>query len=695
MSSAPAVEPIRRLRFSIGRNPRPPAGQPHDHQPVEMAFEELAERLASPSIGPKGAAGFYLVARFAPGKRGKRDAIEPASLVMVDLDFGEWSADSIRAAIREPVGWIAHTTASHTIAEPKWRVVFPLDVALELPDWTRLARSFSRWFGYSEGCKDFDRCGEKIAQPVYWPTKETEASPFSCDGDIESPPIGKALADRLVADEKHLEALAAAQTMRERAARDKARKARAEKYGNEDDQTDVIARWNASHGIEETLERYGYTSARAPGGRWLSPNSSKGIPAVRVWPAEGRFFSHHGSDQGTEYEHGDAFDLFRLYEHGGDFTKAVRAAAAELELAHRLGARAAEPPSPSSESGNRHFRLIPFADIDAQLEDDYLVKGILGRGAFAGLIGAPGGSKTFVSLELSLAVGSGTPWRGLRTRRGRVVYIAAEGASGLRNRVTAARRRLALGDPRSVEFYLIPDVVRLVDGSDDVERLVETIRVAIPAGVVDLFVLDTLSRAIAGRDENSAADMTEAIARADRLRSEFGAAVLLVHHSGKDETRGARGHSSLRAALDTELEVRKLGDSFALTLTKAREHESGRVFHHRLEPVEIGVDPDGDPITSCIVRPIGEGESPQSVDLNVNEQRTHEAIRALLNGSAGTSFEAPEAVLTKDLHQWVEQNCKVPRDLRRGVVRKGLDGLKKKGLVATEGKRVFLLAGES
>jgi RecA-family ATPase len=70
-----------------------------------------------------------------------------------------------------------------------------------------------------------------------------------------------------------------------------------------------------------------------------------------------------------------------------------------------------------------------------------------------------------------------------------------------------------------------------------------------------MIVLDTLSRVIAGGNENAPDDMGQLIGNCDRIRAEARAHVMLVHHTGKDEARGARGHSSLRAATDTEIEV--------------------------------------------------------------------------------------------------------------------------------------------
>lgn len=342
------------------------------------------------------------------------------------------------------------------------------------------------------------------------------------------------------------------------------------------------------------------------------------------------------------------------------------------------------------------YRLVPIGEICPAIDSDFIVKGVLDRGQLCAVIGAPGSSKTFFTLDLAIAPASGTPWRGHRTRRARVVYVASEGARGIQNRIEAMRLRRAFGDPKLISFFVVADVVRLTVDSEDVDRLVESVRAVVSPEGVDLIVIDTLSRSIAGLDENSSEAMTGAVAAADRLRAELGAAVLLVHHQGKDETRGARGHSSLKAALDVEIEVKKLGgDTFSATLSKSRDYETGRTWLHRLEPVEIGIDADGDPVTSCVVIAEDGVEPAQKTRLNVNEQRTHEALCALLRVAAGTSLEPPEAVLKADLHDYVEKRCGVSRDLRRGVVRKGLEGLKKKNLVAVEGDRVFLLGGDA
>ena len=116
-----------------------------------------------------------------------------------------------------------------------------------------------------------------------------------------------------------------------------------------------------------------------------------------------------------------------------------------------------------------------------------------------------------------------------------------------------------------------------------------------------LIVIDTLSRVMAGGDENSAADMTALIRNIDAIRENTGAHILTVHHTGKDAARGARGHSSLRAATDTEIEIMNEDGNRAAVVTKQRDHNGGETFAFGLKPVLLGHDQDGDEVSSCVI----------------------------------------------------------------------------------------------
>jgi hypothetical protein len=116
-------------------------------------------------------------------------------------------------------------------------------------------------------------------------------------------------------------------------------------------------------------------------------------------------------------------------------------------------------------------------------------------------------------------------------------------------------------------------------------------------------ILDTMARAMAGGDENAGKDMTFAVASIDAVKAATGAHVAIVHHCGKDEARGARGHSSLRAAVDTEIEVSKPEGERITTVrvTKQRDLERGEAMPFSLKVIELGTNRRGKVITSCIV----------------------------------------------------------------------------------------------
>ena len=108
---------------------------------------------------------------------------------------------------------------------------------------------------------------------------------------------------------------------------------------------------------------------------------------------------------------------------------------------------------------------------------------------------------------------------------------------------------------------------------------------------------------MAGGNENGPEDMTAFIANIDALRAATGAHCMLVHHSGKDLAAGARGHSSLRAATDTEieLEVSKEDDLRFARATKQRDMATGAEFAFTLKVVDLGLDEDMDMVTTCII----------------------------------------------------------------------------------------------
>ena len=190
----------------------------------------------------------------------------------------------------------------------------------------------------------------------------------------------------------------------------------------------------------------------------------------------------------------------------------------------------------------------------------------------------------------------------MRVDGGAVIYITLEGKRSFRNRIAALKKKgiLTPGAP----LYIVNSTFSLLEAVDS-ETLINTAtelaaKINMP---VRLIVIDTLSRAMAGGDESSSVDMSSAVRAVDTIRQATGAHVMLVHHSGKEQSKGARGHSSLRAAVDTEIEISKK-DGYEVTFSqvkKQRDLPCIASMAFTLESIDLGFNNHGEPVTSCTV----------------------------------------------------------------------------------------------
>lgn len=246
-----------------------------------------------------------------------------------------------------------------------------------------------------------------------------------------------------------------------------------------------------------------------------------------------------------------------------------------------------------------NFNIISakeFMDVSPPL---WAVKNLLPQLGIAMVFGKSGAGKSFFTLDLMLAIARGAVWCGLKTKPLKVVYVVAEGVSGFRNRLAAYA--IAHGvDMENVPILIIPQAPNL--RVDDDKAIINAIE---EQGGADIVVIDTLAQASAGANENSAEDMGAVLKRCQNIQTAIQGLVILVHHTGKDESKGARGWSGLKAAMDTEIEVSASvnGDikTMQAKVTKQKDGEEGKTFPFRLCQTVLGQDEDGENITSCVV----------------------------------------------------------------------------------------------
>lgn len=248
----------------------------------------------------------------------------------------------------------------------------------------------------------------------------------------------------------------------------------------------------------------------------------------------------------------------------------------------------------------RPFDFVPAPDYVNRGRAEWIIKGVLPRAGLGVVYGDSGAGKTFAALDMVAHVAEGRDWRGCRTRSGRVAYICAEGAEFFALRLQAYMRSTGA---TLRDLFVCGDSPNLLRGRDDHKVIIDRVR---EIGGVSLIVIDTAARAMPGGNENASEDMGALIHRCDLIHRATGAMVLLIHHSGKDATRGARGHSSLRAACDAEFRVVKDPDTGQrwLEVGKQKDGREGDQYGFRLDPVMLGEDEDGDPIVSCVATPV-------------------------------------------------------------------------------------------
>jgi hypothetical protein len=343
-----------------------------------------------------------------------------------------------------------------------------------------------------------------------------------------------------------------------------------------------------------------------------------------------------------------------------------------------LGDPAASAPAKPAKAPR--FTPMPVAQFLRRPRPDWIIKGVLPRAGLAVIYGASGSGKTFFTFDMAACVARGADWRGVKVAKGRVVYIVAEGAGGFRNRVEAYCEYHGLA-PEDLDVLVIPDAPNFVDKLHR-KALLDALKLVGPISVI---VVDTYARVMAGANENDAKDTGDAVAYCDVLHRVTGALVVLIHHSGKDASKGARGSGALRAAADVEIEVVQTRDYRAATITKMKDGEDNKEYAFRLGEVALGQDEDGYTITSCVVEardavhkaerkeePKGDVEKAVYNFLNTSADLddTGTPLVALVEGAAALLDFDPESG---------------KKDRRKEVVKRAIESLARKNLLVDDG----------
>jgi AAA domain-containing protein len=304
------------------------------------------------------------------------------------------------------------------------------------------------------------------------------------------------------------------------------------------------------------------------------------------------------------------------------------------------------------------FQLRRFDQLRIGTERTYLVKGLIPRTGLVVAWGPPKCGKSFWTFDLTLHIALGRQYRRRRVQQGPTVYCAFEGGSGYNARAEAFRQRYLSEDHGPIEFYLLDAQINLVA---DHAAIIGAIRSQVAGSQAPAcVVLDTLNRSLAGSESNDK-DMALYIRAADAIREAFACVVIIVHHCGIDDTR-PRGHTSLTGAVDAQLAVRRdATENVIVEVEWMKDGPEGDVIASRLERVEIGIDADGDPLSSCVIVPV-EGDLPRTAAPRRKlSDRQKLALEALTEVTlrAGThadpDWQLPVGIKTVKANEWREE----------------------------------------
>lgn len=246
------------------------------------------------------------------------------------------------------------------------------------------------------------------------------------------------------------------------------------------------------------------------------------------------------------------------------------------------------------------FQPVSMDEFMLRPPPSWIIQDVLPRAELVFLYGPPSSGKSFMALDLAATVHYGKQWRDRWVKKGRVVYLIAEGQGGFRNRVHAYTRHFGY----TPGFDIIPANPSLLERKD-------TLDLAKAIGRADLVIIDTLAQVTPGADENSSIDMGKALAHLKGLHKATGATILVVHHTGKDVSKGTRGWSGLHGAADASLETLRQSNYRTLRLAKNKDGPDGGVWPFDLAVVPIDMDERGEVMSSCVIDHLA--ETPQAV----------------------------------------------------------------------------------
>lgn len=618
-------------------------------------WEQFAAALTAvpPEVTDKAARGWYIPATFdAPQRHGDnfvhRDAIT--------LDFDHVSIDDwgkVQHALKD-IAFAMYTTYSHTDTAPRFRVVVPLSRPCGADEFEATARRIAEDVGI-----------ELVARESFVPPQMMYMPARKLGGAYESyiNPGPPADVDAILAG--YSDWTDRTEWPRRADGDEPSTGARSDPR----EKPGIIGEFCRRFNVAEAIQCFDLPYTPTPNPKRYTYTLGSVKEGAVIYDDAQKFHSHHDTDPARGQN--NAFDLVRLHRYGSldvdtDPNTPVTDRPSYRAMVDMVRGRPEFQPAAADEfvdlsttevsvndattqaagavpSAAARFPVVAAQDFTSGRPMDWLVRNVLPRAELVVVYGESGSGKSFLALDLSAAISRGIEWRTRRVSPGRVVYVCAEGASGFKARLRAYARG------HNVELSTLPAIVpeapNLLEQADAVALCQSIVR----WGSVDVIIIDTLSAATPGGNENSGESVGLAIAHCKFLHRKTGALVILIHHSGKDAAKGARGWSGLRAAADAEIEVTRNGDYRRATLTKMKDGGDLEAFDFKLKVVSLGTDMDGEEESSCIVEHVDSApvHTEKKVQLKGLPKLVHDTLSIMAPSGTCAVEDLIEGVKTK------------------------------------------------
>ena len=309
-------------------------------------------------------------------------------------------------------------------------------------------------------------------------------------------------------------------------------------------------------------------------------------------------------------------------------------------------------------------------DIKNMPDYEWRVEGILPKTGTAMMFGDSRVGKSFLALDLAVKIAEGEDWFGYGVKKSGVIYIAAEGPSGIKNRIEAIEDYSGRELPKNL--MVMRDPLDITD-ENVVDALVDAVN-----QMAQVIIVDTFNAATSGVDENSSRDMGTVLKSIRRIVSETDCLLIFIHHCGHNSQDRPRGHSSLQAAIDTRILVSKKYRTPRWEVVAQREGDSSTIHEFCLQTRVVN---NGD---SCVVVP-GRQTAVNLVPMAIgkNQQIVLDTLKKRIvdSGSQQISFE--------EIVNHARLELKISQKHVKERVKSALDSLYKLGLIITNSDQTF------